>query len=144
MAIPVLVAGVFGTIGLHATHLMFAQTLPSPTIVLTVPKTEYAVGDTVIATISNVSNINAYVANNCPREPLEVSKLSGSTWTPVTTSVGASSCANEPHDYEIPADRSIGVSYAPWQSTFNQPGTYRIQAAVELSSQVPAVEFIVK
>lgn len=141
VALPVLVMASFGLVGAQTTHHMFAQALPTPTLGLTVSKSEYRVGETVIATLSNTSAEDAYVINNCPNEPLNVSRLTSAGWEPVQNAAPVAKCAGEPRDYEIPANRSIRVSYGSWPMLFDDPGTYRIHAAIEPGQDGPTVEF---
>jgi hypothetical protein len=139
----VLMFSVFGVIGLDATHNMFAQTLPPPTLELSLPKERYQVGESVAVILSNTSAENAYVMNNCPHEPLSVTRLTTAGWVAIQDDISVDQCAGEARDYEIPANRSVRVSYDKWQEAFSIPGTYRIHAAVEPSQQGPTVQFTV-
>jgi hypothetical protein len=122
---------------------MFAQSLPTPTLELTMSKDQYHVDEPVVATLSNLSAVNANVMNNCPNEPLSVSRLTSAGWVPVHAAAPITKCAGEPRDYMIPANRSVRVHYDDWQSLFIVTGTYRIHADVEPSQQGPTVQFTV-
>jgi hypothetical protein len=141
--LPVLVVLFFAKVGISATHELFAQTPPTNLVTMSLPQTQYTVGQDVIATLSNTSNKNVFVINNCPDEPLDVSKLVNGAWTTIYQSTNVSKCAGEPSDYEIPANRSVPVDYRYWQTMFDQAGTYRIHAAIEPSTQGPTIDFTV-
>lgn len=143
LALPLLVMGAFGLVGMHATHHMFASALPTPTLELAMSKTQYKTGEPVMVTLANPSTEDAYVMNNCPNEPLSVSRESSSGWIAVHATAPISKCGGEPRDYKIPANSSVRVRYNDWQSLFLDPGTYRIHANIEPGQQGPTVQFTV-
>jgi hypothetical protein len=143
-AIPVVVVGFFAVAGSRATRALFAQTPSTNGINISLPKTQYHVGETVVATVSNASNASVYVVNNCPDAPLVVSRRIGSVWTVVAgKAADGSKCVGEPRDYKIPANQSVPISYKYWPSLFAQPGTYRIKAPIEPTQQGPVVKLTV-
>jgi hypothetical protein len=140
-ALPLLVIGLFAKIGLSETHSLFAQTPPSAKISIILTEKQYRVGQDVEAIVSNISNDNVYIINKCPESPLTVSKLVNGEWQPIVQSTDVSKCAGEPTDFEIPADRSIGVDYKYWPNLFSQPGTYQIHASIEPATVGASVTF---
>jgi hypothetical protein len=141
--LPLIIVAFFAKVGTNATHSLFAQTPPTDQIALTLPQSQYKVGQDVIATLANSSATDVYVVNNCPNEPLTVYRQENNTWVAIFESANSSKCVGEPSDYKIPAEHSVRVDYKYWPTLFSKPGTYRIHANIEPSSQGPTIDFTV-
>jgi len=142
-ALPVVIVALFAKFGAQDIHTIFAQTPPANAVSLSLPQHSYTVGEHVVVTLSNTSGSALHVANHCPNEPLSVYRLEHGTWKALHATAPVSKCVGEPSDYTLPAHSSLPVNYAPWQSLFDQPGTYCIYATAGLSAHGSMVRFTV-
>src|SRR5665213_417620 len=123
---PLVVITVCVFLGYNATRNILAAPVPASGIGVSVGQPQYKVGQDVTVTLSNATPNNVYVTNNCPNEPLAVYKLENNSWVAINAATNISKCADEPRNYEIPADRSIKTDYRYWPGLFAQAGHYRI------------------
>jgi hypothetical protein len=142
--LPLLIVIIFAKLGVQSTRSLFAQTPPSSAISMSTPQSAYLVGQDITVMLSNLSDSDAYVVNNCPGNPLSVQRRENNSWVAVQENAPISKCVNEPVDYKIPSDSSIRIDYKFWPELFVHPDTYRIHADIEPSATGPTIEFVVK
>ncbi len=124
--LPLIVIVPFAIMGYKATHQSHAQNLISGSIAITTDKKLYHIGQDVTVTLSNATNVNLYVSNNCPREPLAVEVLNNGQWQQIHETTSISKCSGEPRVYMVPSNTSIKTDYLYWPELFSHPGKYRI------------------
>lgn len=124
--LPVIVIVPFAFAGYNATHQTHAQSIISGKIGITTDKQTYHTGQMVNVTLSNATNVDLYVTNDCPSEPLIVDKQIDGKWTRIHDVTASTKCQGEPASYKIPSNASIKTDYRYWPGLFAQPGEYRI------------------
>lgn len=119
---------------------------PIQGVFINTSKTEYSIGQTVEATITNATDTDLIVKNDCPDEPLIVEKRNGDKWEDLTATVSEAPCPiiNSP----IKAQSSETFKYTYWNEyLFSEIGRYRITLPDYASGEDelnPFVEFDVK
>lgn len=140
-AVYLLLFAFLAAIFLLVANRIHTYSIPKGSFELTVPYAKYVVGDTVTFTLKNNFNSPAYVANECPREPLAVYKLENETWVRVHDEAPSDSCELKDRQILIPAGGQQAGSFAAWKNLFASPGKYRIVAYVEYFDAMPYQDF---
>ncbi|TAN57151.1 hypothetical protein EPN15_05080 [Patescibacteria group bacterium] len=103
--------------------------LPRDAIEIVLSKSQYAVGEEIYFGILNNTDRILQIENECPREPLEIYKLSGSYWQHIRGEAEVK--CSQKHIALDPGELK-GASFLPWQKIlFNSVGTYKIVVEVE-------------
>ncbi|HEV2403727.1 MAG TPA: hypothetical protein VGS08_06030 [Candidatus Saccharimonadales bacterium] len=127
--------------GYHAARSLFAQAPPQSHLAIITSQAVYHSGEIVTATLANSSDVNVFVVNNCPNNPLAVYRQVQGRWVRITATAPIAICAGDPSTYEIPASSKLTTDYRHWPSLFTQPGLYRIVFTPEFYTQGASVDF---
>lgn len=89
---------------------------------ITASKKEYGQNELVNITVKNNTDFKAIIKNECPNEPLDVSKKVKGQWTEISHST-ETDCEKE-SDYTINPDEEITIKYDSWNHfLFGELGT---------------------
>ncbi len=111
------------------------------TLQLSVPKTQFTVGDPVSYTLKNGLNEPITFANTCPQEPVFVYSWTNNSWVRIHDIASASTCAGNPKQLTIPTGGNYTQSFANWPNLFNKPGIYRIVLLASNYTALPYADF---
>lgn len=108
---------------------------------ITVPKTQFMVGEAISYTLKNGLNKDIALENNCPQEPLHIYSWINNTWVRIHDTAVASACAGQPPMTVIPAGGSTTQNFAKWPNLFAKPGIYRVVGLATNYSELPYADF---
>jgi hypothetical protein len=118
------------------------HTLPVGQIKLSIPHSQYVVGEPITFQIINNLNAPIYVVNKCPAEPLAVYYNQGGVWLRIhSSSKSIKECPDENRQEPIAANSVRNGSFQDWAALFAKPGQYRIVAIVEQYNALPYQDF---
>lgn len=124
-----------------AANKIKTHTLPVGQIELTVPYSQYLVGEVVSFSLKNNYNSPVYITNNCPSEPLAVYRLEEGVWKRQHETTSKNNCPNQERQVSIPANGVVHGTFEPWRNLFSKPGKYRVVAFVEFYNYLPFQDF---
>ena len=117
------------------------HSFPAGNVQLSVPYSEYLVGEVVTFTIKNNFNSPIHIINSCPAEPLNVYRQDGSAWVRIHDVALSGDCPTENRQITVAANGSVNGNFAAWPNLFKVPGRYRVVAYVEYYDSLPYQEF---
>ena len=110
--------------------------LPAGDIQLTTTYGKYLIGEPVNFSVINRFNSSIFVINECPGEPLGVYRFENNRWVRIHAKADKI-CNEEDRQINIPAQKTVSLSLAPWKELFSQPGKYRLVLFVEYYNSLP-------
>ncbi len=128
-------------IGIWASHQIGEEELPPGHVAVSVSKTKYKLGETVVFTVKNNFSVPIYVNNYCPSEPLNVYRWENTEWKRIHYKTDKSSCSGQTRQITIPPNGAKEYSYKDWAKLFDQAGRYRIAAVIEHYEALPFQDF---
>ena len=133
-------------IGLFVHHVLEEHgddQLPSGHVELSVSSGQYQPGETIYFTIKNNFPTKIYITNNCPSEPLNVYRWSGTRWDQIhdTAPSAESECYTQPRRVLIEAGKTVTYSFKDWPNLLSKPGVYRLVLVIDHYDQLPFVDF---
>jgi len=113
--------------------------IPQGPILLEPVKDNFAQGQVVTIRITNTTDSPLTIPSNCPENPLEVSRFTGTTFEPISATT-ESSCANI-HDTVIAPQDSEILSFQYWSNAlFGELGRYKVTLGEVSSPEFEIVE----
>ena len=100
-------------------------------LTLTMTKSKYTVGDSIIFKLTNGFNLPITLIDKCPKPWLHVYSYSNGVWNQVSTNTSANYCSTQPSQLTIKPKNSISENYNQWSSLFSSPGIYRVAILAE-------------
>lgn len=95
-------------------------------------ETEFAISKIVSLTLQNNSNEIIRLANNCPKNPLNVEKYVNGEWIKKETALKDLKCAT--NEVSVNPKEATLINYSGWSpELFDEEGKYRISVPVELN-----------
>lgn len=97
----------------------------SEPIRITTNDTEYGRGALVTVTIENNTDKDITIPNDCPSEPLDVSKYTNNQWQPI--SVKTDIVCTDAQPFAVKAHDKLDLDFANWNhSLFGENGRYKV------------------
>lgn len=121
----------------YAAEQIKTRIVPTGQIQLSVPYSQYMVGEAISFSLKNNFNSSVDVMNQCPAEPLAVYYQQNGSWIRQHDTASASDCLAEQRQVTVPANGVVNGTFAPWHHLFEKPGKYRIVAYVEYYNALP-------
>lgn len=129
------------SVGYILASAIRTRSLPNGKVTLSVPYSQYLVGENITFTLTNNYNSSIYVTNKCPTEPLDVYRYENNQWVRLHDTASEKDCSDENRQISIAANSSMTGTFAPWHNLFNKPGKYRVVAYVEYYNSLPYQDF---
>jgi YidC/Oxa1 family membrane protein insertase len=127
-------------------NLFTPKAEPQQGVFIATSKPDFSIGQTVTVTITNATDEELVIADDCPSEPLVVEKRDGDKWIQLDATVEGAKCPII--ESPLAAQSKLSFKYAYWnEQLFSEIGRYRITLPDYKSPDEeisPFVEFNIK
>ncbi len=117
------------------------KVIPSGLITLSLPKSQYSLGEGIQLTVTNKLTNTINLNNQCPQEPLNVYRWENNIWSSLHTTVDSAQCQGLPQIISIKPNTTYSIDYSKWNNLFTTPGIYRIAALANNYKSLAYVDF---